>query len=173
MNVNLNFLLILFGVKKEELEYDWMGFKLTDSNYLTAHHLKKCEDGGTEDINNLAILSLYANQYLNGKIIYYDMDIYNKINEELAKINNTRKYPTKEDLVVIKKLLEDFEKRYEKSLKEELRITTFNEKVLKKLPKEINVYSPEGYRAVLEMGIDPVKRYKKYVNKKRNVVGCY
>jgi len=173
MNNTLNYLLILFNIKKENIEYDWMGFKITEENYISTHHIEDISYGGEDSLDNLAILSCLSHRYLHEQIQYDDIDIYNKINNELRKINKNRKYPTMEEIQTIKELLDEYESKYSKQLTKRIKFTTFNErKVIEALGDRIEL-TPNVYRGILEMGIDPEKKHKKIVKQKKKVKGNY
>lgn len=90
----------------------FMGFPLTKDSRFTFHHCIKKEDGGTNSIDNGAVLTREAHELLNYiEMNYYD--IYYKINEKLKEISNGKKHPTKEQLYEIKSLINDF-RRLEK-----------------------------------------------------------
>ena len=44
---------------------DWMGYKLTEENPYTFHHIKEKRYGGKEEVKNGAILTKDAHAYLN------------------------------------------------------------------------------------------------------------
>ena len=44
---------------------DWMGFKLSDDNPYTFHHIRERRFGGKEELENGAILTGRAHQFLN------------------------------------------------------------------------------------------------------------
>ena len=173
MNYNLNLLCVLFNIKKEEIEYDWMGFKITEENYVSAHHMDDICFGGEDSLDNLAILSCLSHRYLHEQIQKDDIDIYNRINNELKKMNKRRKYPTMEEIQTIRDILIEYETKYNKQLKKRIKFTTFNEKkVIGALGNNIEL-TPSIYREILEMGIDPEKKHKKIVNQKKKVKGSY
>lgn len=47
------------------LNEDWMGFKLTRNNPYTFHHIKEKRHGGRYEIQNGALLTREAHQFLN------------------------------------------------------------------------------------------------------------
>ena len=59
-----NVLLRMFDRYKTEDE-DWMGFKLTDNNTYTFHHIRERRNGGKQELENGAILTIFAHQFLN------------------------------------------------------------------------------------------------------------
>lgn len=173
MNNTLNFLLILFNIKKEDIKYDWMGFKITEENYVSTHHIEDISYGGEDSLDNLAILSCLSHRYLHEQIQYDDIEIYKRINKELKKINESRKYPNEEDIKPIMNLLEEYETIHSKKLNKRIKFTTFNEKkIYKVIGCNINIDS-SNYRKILQMGIDPEKKHKKPVKQKKKVKGNY
>ena len=86
---------------------DWMNYIITD-NDLTYHHIVKIEEGGKTTIDNGALLTQRAHNYLN-TIEKTDIDIYNRINEILKEINNNKSEPTKIQRQKIDLLLFEFE----------------------------------------------------------------
>ena len=49
----------------EPNDEDWMGFKYTNNNTYTFHHIRERRKGGKQEIGNGAILTLYGHQFLN------------------------------------------------------------------------------------------------------------
>ncbi len=158
MKDTLSFLLILFNKKKEEVDYDWMGFKVTESNPITTYHIKKYSTGGEDSVDNCAVISELAQRYLNFYIARTDIDIYNSINDILLEFNKRRIYPTLEEIETINNLLTTFEERHSKELGNKLRFVHFNEKRLRKMDSSIDIYNPTSFRLVLQSGIDPIKK---------------
>ena len=60
----LDLLLIIMGINRDELEYDWLGFKITNTNYPVCHYIIKRSECGEFDVNNVALLTLNSNKYL-------------------------------------------------------------------------------------------------------------
>lgn len=66
---------------------DWMGFKLAKGNAYTFHHIRERRAGGKQELENGAILTLYAHQFLNyldthNKKAYNDYQaIFRRINK--------------------------------------------------------------------------------------------
>lgn len=89
----------------------WMGYKASENNPYTFHHLNKVEDGGEMDIKNGAILTFTAHEYLH-IIESYDLDIYLYLNNVLRCINEQNYFPTKKQLVTIDEMLKMFEGQY-------------------------------------------------------------
>ena len=92
----------------------WMGYKLVRTNKglnATFHHLEKRECGGKETIDNGAILSDIAHNYLN-IIECKDKPIYDAINGILMVVNKQGYAPTREQYRIINCLLEMFEEKH-------------------------------------------------------------
>lgn len=90
---------------------DWMGYKLNKDNPYTYHHLIKRENGGKEIIENGAILTRIAHEYLH-KIECKDIELYNYINNVLKQINEQGFGPLKRQLLAIDFILRQFEKEH-------------------------------------------------------------
>jgi len=87
-------------------EYDWMNFVVRDD--LTFHHIEKEENGGKATIENGALLTSRAHEYLH-KIENIDLDIYLKINEIFKQINSQLSEPTMIQRQMIQLYLLEFE----------------------------------------------------------------
>ncbi len=80
---------------------DWMGYKITDINKPSYHHIVKVEElkeDGKEtvaSIENGAYLGKKSHELLH-KIEIIDREIYNLWNDLFIKINKERKYPSDE-----------------------------------------------------------------------------
>ena len=72
-------------------ECDWMNYIIYDD--LTFHHIKKAENGGELTIDNGALLTTRAHEYLH-KIEAIDIDTYLKINDIFKQINSQLSEPT-------------------------------------------------------------------------------
>ena len=96
-----------YNVKK----IDWMGYKLNKDNPYTYHHILKKENGGKERIENGAILTRIAHEYLH-KIECKDIELYNYINNVLKQINEQGFEPLKRQLLAIDFILRQFEKEH-------------------------------------------------------------
>ena len=86
---------------------DWMNYIIIN-NDLTYHHIIKIEEGGKTTIDNGALLTQRAHNYLN-IIEKTDIDIYNRINKILKEINNNKSEPTIVQRQKIDLLLFEFE----------------------------------------------------------------
>ena len=147
---------------------DWMGFKITEENPLTYHHIIKEEDGGNKTIDNGALLTKFSHSYLH-MIELYDKSIYISINNVLKKINNNKIEPSKKNYYEIINLLESFEKKYYKELSKNIKLKKYNYQVLKRISKgKYGLYSPASIRGVMMEGINPeVTKKKKWKVKKK------
>ena len=88
---------------------DWMGYKLNKDNPYTYHHIVKREHGGKETIENGAILTRIAHEYLNILEIR-DREKYIYVNNVLKQINEQGFGPLKRQLLAIDFILKAFEK---------------------------------------------------------------
>ena len=91
-----NVLLRMFDRYKTEDE-DWMGFKLTDNNTYTFHHIRERRNGGKQELENGAILTIFAHQFLN----YLDLHCkraYNDYQTIFRRINKNNG-PIPDDLL--------------------------------------------------------------------------
>ena len=85
-------------------DYDWMGFKIDNISDLTFHHIIKAENGGDYSLENGAILTKKAHDFLHcieGKnhLIYDEINI-------LFKIINTKKgIDCEDELMLIRNLI--------------------------------------------------------------------
>ena len=75
---------------------DWMGFKLTDGNTYTFHHIKERRTGGKEEVENGAILTRYGHQFLN-HLDSHNKRAYNDYQTLFKRINKS-KGPIDDDL---------------------------------------------------------------------------
>lgn len=55
--------------------YDWMGYKYSDYNYISYHHILEKRNGGNESIDNGALLSRTSHILLH-RIEHYNYDLY-------------------------------------------------------------------------------------------------
>lgn len=80
---------------------DWMGFRITEVNKPSYHHIKKAEILRKENENddatmeNGAYLGKKSHELLH-KIEMIDKDLYNAWNHLFLLINKTKKYPTED-----------------------------------------------------------------------------
>lgn len=90
------------------LGYDWLNYKVTQSNPLTFHHIEKRVDGGKEEISNGALITEIGHQYLH-IIECKERDTYLLLNKMFKLINNQKTSPTEEQRELIEYILRDFE----------------------------------------------------------------
>lgn len=116
-------------IKKEMLQLykpysnlDWLNYKLV-RNDVTLHHIKKKEDGGRMDIDNLSLIMPSGHQYLH-LIECKDIETYITLNKILKIVNNQLAEPTRDQREIIEYLLQDFEykHRWDKNSKGKLLI---------------------------------------------------
>lgn len=79
---------------------DWMGFKLNNSNPYTFHHIRERRKGGKEEIENGAILTTRAHQFLNTLDSHYHQayEDYQTIFRRINKNNGPLDDDLKEDI---------------------------------------------------------------------------
>lgn len=87
---------------------DWLNYKVTQSNPLTFHHIKKKCDGGKEELSNGCLLTEIGHQYVH-LIEYRDKDTYIALSKMFKIINSQMKAPTPEQREIIEYLLKEFE----------------------------------------------------------------
>lgn len=91
---------------------DWMGYDINSITQLSYHHIQKKEDGGPFSWDNGALLRRdTSHEYLH-VIEYKDLDIYLYINKILKIINTQGYQPTREELMVIRDVLLQFEREH-------------------------------------------------------------
>ncbi len=77
-----------------EPSIDWMGFKVTDNNPITFHHIVEERNGGKTNIRNGALLTNYAHQELH-KLEISDKELYEEYRYWFKIINEMNCPPTK------------------------------------------------------------------------------
>lgn len=93
-------------------DIDWMGYSIDHTQQLNFHHIEKREHGGLYTIDNGALLrGDTAHEYLH-VIEYKDLDMYIFINNLLKNINSQGFKPTRNQLLAIKSVLEQFEREH-------------------------------------------------------------
>ncbi|MBR2712371.1 MAG: hypothetical protein IKE73_01545 [Bacilli bacterium] len=86
---------------KGELYIDWMGYRITDINKPSYHHIVKAETLKEKElkteatIDNGAYLGKKSHELLH-KIELLDKELYNSWNELFILINKEKKYPNEE-----------------------------------------------------------------------------
>ncbi len=76
---------------------DWMGFKLAKDNKYTFHHIRERRKGGKAELENGAILTEHAHQFLN-MLDYYYKDAYEDYQGIFRQINKNHG-PIPDDLL--------------------------------------------------------------------------
>lgn len=90
---------------------DWLNYKIVRKSDMTFHHIVKREHGGTETMENGALILPTPHQYLH-IIEYKDIDTYIALNKLFKIINNQQCEPTTEQREIIEYLLKSFEKEH-------------------------------------------------------------
>lgn len=93
------------------LGYDWLNYKVTQSNPLTFHHIEKRTDGGKEEISNGALITEVGHQYLH-IIEYRELETYLLLNKMFKLINTQKTAPTPEQRELMEFILKDFEEKH-------------------------------------------------------------
>lgn len=83
--------------KYEPEDEDWMGFKLSNNNTYTFHHIRERRAGGKEEMENGAILTRFAHQFLN-YLDRHNKRAYNDYQAIFRQINKN-KGPIPDDLL--------------------------------------------------------------------------
>lgn len=91
---------------------DFMGYEVSKDNPYTFHHIKKRCHGGKEIIENGAILTKNAHEYLH-LIETRDLEIYQYINNVLMQINEQNFEPLQRQILAIDYLLKIFESEHQ------------------------------------------------------------
>ena len=160
-------LLILLKLKKEDIKYDWLGFKITEDNYLTGHHIKSRSNGGEDSVDNMALLSVLSHRYLHECIELYDIDTYNKINNILKEACINRRCPNESEFQKLLYLMYKFEMENKSELKKKISNLKINPRVIKKFDGIIDISSVHGYRLLLQNGINPSSKHKQKTKNRR------
>ena len=101
-NENQIILLQMLEIYKSDIT-DWMQYEIIKRNILTLHHIKKACEGGTDSINNGAILTKRAHRILN-MVEAIDSVLYDEWNALFMLINQGAKPPCNEYICEGKKL---------------------------------------------------------------------
>ena len=101
----------MLKIYKPYSNLDWMNYRLVKKD-LTAHHIKKRENGGRLVKENIALLNSTSHNYLH-LIEFKDFDAYVTINKIFKFVNLQTHEPTKEQREIIEYLLSEFEKSHE------------------------------------------------------------
>lgn len=93
-------------------DIDWMGYGIDSVSNLSFHHIQKKEHGGLYTLDNGALLRQNtAHEYLH-IIEYKDFDMFLYINNLLKNVNTQGYKPTKNQLLAIRSILEQFEREH-------------------------------------------------------------
>ena len=79
-------MLKIFGYPKK----DWMGYEFSKKNYISYHHIQEKRNGGTESIENGALLSRTSHLLLH-RIEQINYDLYLEWQQLFIDINIARK----------------------------------------------------------------------------------
>lgn len=93
-------------------EIDWMGYAIEQPQDLTYHHLIKKSDGGLYVFDNGALLSGETSHPYLHVIEAKDYDMFLYINNLLKNINSQRVKPTRNQLLAVRAILEQFEREH-------------------------------------------------------------
>jgi len=91
---------------------DWMNYRLTKSNPYNFHHIIKKEHGGKAKVENGAILTATAHQYLH-LIEHYEYQLYLELNSMLEVINQQQYPPYIRQRLYIEQVLSYFENKHQ------------------------------------------------------------
>lgn len=101
----------LYNIYIPNTKLDWMNYKIDKKADLTFHHIVKKEHGGKATIDNGALLTHNAHNYLH-VIEFKDIETYNYINKMFEIINRQLSEPNEDQRFVIEYLLREFEKKH-------------------------------------------------------------
>lgn len=105
----------LYNIYVPNSKLDWMNYKIDRKQDLTFHHIVKREDGGKATLDNGALLTYNAHNYLH-VIEFKEIDTYNYINKMFEIINKQLSEPNEDQRFVIEYLLRQFEERHKNDL---------------------------------------------------------
>lgn len=94
--------------------YDFMGYTFRTVNDLSYHHIIKKSDGGPKTFDNGALLVKDTSHPYLHIIEDREYKLYTYINYILKEINNQQRPPTKEQLIAIREILLEFERKHER-----------------------------------------------------------
>lgn len=89
---------------------DWMGYKVTQNNPYTYHHIKERRYGGGATIDNGAILTKEAHDRLNWLELYVP-ESYDDWQRFFRYVNSLKRPLTKEEYEIIE-LIKSYEDKY-------------------------------------------------------------
>ena len=97
-------------------DMDWMGEEINNSSILSRHHIKKKEDGGEDNINNYALLTVDSHRFLNLIEEKYPKD-YLVLNEMFLELNKSSRPPSSEYFDEVHSILKRIRKRIKNNKK--------------------------------------------------------
>ena len=97
-------------------DMDWMGEKIINSSHLSRQHIKKKEDGGEDDINNYALLTIESHRFLNLMEEKYPKD-YNYLNNMFLELNKSSMPPSSEYFDEVHSIIKRIRKRIKNNKK--------------------------------------------------------
>lgn len=93
-------------------DIDWMGYKIDSATDVSFHHIVKKSDGGLYVFDNGALLRQNTSHEYTHLIEAKDPEMFAYINNLLKNINTQRYKPTKNQLLAIRAILEQFEREH-------------------------------------------------------------
>jgi hypothetical protein len=79
---------------------DWMGWEITETNYLTYHHIIEQRNGGEESIYNGALITRKAHLFLNF-LSENNPELYREYQYWFRLINDMRRPPSPEIMEIM------------------------------------------------------------------------
>ena len=101
----------LYNIYVPNSNLDWMNYRITRKQDLSFHHIVKKEHGGKATIDNGALLTTNAHNYLH-IIEQRDILTYTYINKMFEIINKQLHEPNADQRYVIEYLLKEFERNH-------------------------------------------------------------
>ena len=86
--------------------FDWMNIKLTKHNKYTYHHIAERKNGGDDSVENGAILTAIAHNFLN-VLEQYCPEAYNDLQNVFIRINASHVPPSYEIMSEVDQILHD------------------------------------------------------------------
>lgn len=100
-----------------DVELDWMGYEIDDENDAVYHHIVSEKDGGSNDIENGAILGRRSRHMLH-RLQNVDPELFNAWNDVFLIVNRMGTYPVPE----VWNMIMDCQTQTEQVLKENSRV---------------------------------------------------
>lgn len=101
----------LYNIYVPNSNLDWMNYRIVRKQDLSFHHIVKKEHGGKATIDNGALLTINAHNYLH-IIEQKDITTYAYINKMFEIINKQLHEPNQDQRFVIEYLLKEFERNH-------------------------------------------------------------